>query len=128
MTHDPNVYDAPYEFRPERYYDATGNLNNDDIVLTFGFGRRCVLHAQLMYNRLINPRVCPGRYMAEAQVRVRRPNDSFHLALDLTRGFLDLKIWYALTCLVSTFNLGPAIDDSGNAIPMAVEYTDTTVS
>ncbi|KAF8161643.1 cytochrome P450 [Crassisporium funariophilum] len=43
MTHDESVYSEPYEFKPERFFDANGDLNNDDRVLAYGFGRRvCV--------------------------------------------------------------------------------------
>ncbi|KAF4616553.1 hypothetical protein D9613_008553 [Agrocybe pediades] len=43
MTHDANKYPAPFIFRPERFLDRDGNLNNDSRVLAYGFGRRiCV--------------------------------------------------------------------------------------
>ncbi|KAF8161644.1 cytochrome P450 [Crassisporium funariophilum] len=43
MTHDETVYSEPYEFKPERFFDASGELNSDDRVLAYGFGRRvCV--------------------------------------------------------------------------------------
>ncbi|TFK74827.1 cytochrome P450 [Pluteus cervinus] len=43
ISHDPLAYDNPNDFRPERFLDATGHLNNDEKVVAFGFGRRiCV--------------------------------------------------------------------------------------
>ncbi|KAK7048444.1 cytochrome P450 [Favolaschia claudopus] len=50
MTHDESVYTNPDEFRPERFLDKDGQLNSDDRVLGFGFGRR----------------ICAGRYAADA--------------------------------------------------------------
>ncbi|KAI3615926.1 cytochrome p450 [Moniliophthora roreri] len=50
MTHDERVYAEPYRFKPERFFDADGKLNNDDTVLAFGFGRR----------------ICVGKHLAEA--------------------------------------------------------------
>ena len=40
MTHDENVYPEPFAFKPERFLDENGELNDDDRVLAFGFGRR----------------------------------------------------------------------------------------
>lgn len=40
MAHDPAVYPNHEEFAPERFFDHEGNLNNDDFVLAYGFGRR----------------------------------------------------------------------------------------
>lgn len=42
MAHDENKYQDPHAFKPERFLDADGNLNNDDRILTYGFGRRSV--------------------------------------------------------------------------------------
>ncbi|TFK73304.1 cytochrome P450 [Pluteus cervinus] len=48
MTHNPDIYPDPEEFKPERFLNTDGSLNDDDCHLTFGFGRR----------------ICPGRYLA----------------------------------------------------------------
>lgn len=40
MTHDEDVYEDPFEFEPERFFNADGSLNDDDRILAFGFGRR----------------------------------------------------------------------------------------
>ncbi|KAJ7237821.1 cytochrome P450 [Mycena rebaudengoi] len=53
MTRDTSVYGADSDaFNPERYFNPDGNLNDNDVVLAFGFGRR----------------ICVGRYTADAAV------------------------------------------------------------
>ncbi|KAF8872237.1 cytochrome P450 [Infundibulicybe gibba] len=52
MTHDENTHKNPDQFQPERYFDSQGNLNDDDAILTFGFGRR----------------VCVGRHLANSSI------------------------------------------------------------
>lgn len=43
MLHDDHVYTHPECFMPERFFDKNGQLNNDDVSVAFGFGRRYVL-------------------------------------------------------------------------------------
>jgi len=50
MTRDENKYPDPESFNPNRFLDGNGQLNDDDTVLTFGYGRR----------------ICPGRHMASS--------------------------------------------------------------
>jgi len=52
MTRDESIYPEPNRFNPDRFFTAEGKLNDDDTVLTFGFGRR----------------ICPGRHYADATV------------------------------------------------------------
>ena len=40
MTHNENVYPDPFTFKPERFFDADGTLNDDARILAYGFGRR----------------------------------------------------------------------------------------
>lgn len=40
MTHDEARYPNPFDFVPERFLDAEGDLNQDDVDYAFGFGRR----------------------------------------------------------------------------------------
>ena len=40
MTRDRDIYDNPDIFNPERYLDDSGNLNDDDRVIAYGFGTR----------------------------------------------------------------------------------------
>ncbi|KAJ6508628.1 cytochrome P450 [Mycena sanguinolenta] len=52
MVHDEYTGPDPGRFYPERFLDADGQLNTDDRILGFGFGRR----------------VCVGRHAADAVV------------------------------------------------------------
>ncbi|KAJ6466260.1 cytochrome P450 [Mycena sanguinolenta] len=52
MTHDESIYHEPDRFNPDRFFTADGKLNEDDTILTFGFGRR----------------ICLGRHQADATV------------------------------------------------------------
>ncbi|KAJ6466213.1 cytochrome P450 [Mycena sanguinolenta] len=52
MTHDGSIYHEPDRFNPDRFFTADGKLNEDDTILTFGFGQR----------------ICPGRYHADATI------------------------------------------------------------
>ncbi|KAJ7672747.1 cytochrome P450 [Mycena rosella] len=52
MTHDESIYPEPDRFNPDRFFTADGELNDDDTVLAFGFGRR----------------ICVGRHTADATV------------------------------------------------------------
>ncbi len=40
MNHDEDVYPEPFAFKPERFFDAHGKLNKNDMILSYGFGRR----------------------------------------------------------------------------------------
>ena len=40
MTQDESIYLEPLAFKPERFFDKNGNLNDDDKILAYGFGRR----------------------------------------------------------------------------------------
>ncbi|KAH7906011.1 cytochrome P450-like protein [Hygrophoropsis aurantiaca] len=52
MTHDENKYPNASQFKPERFLNAKGELNDDTIALGYGFGRR----------------ICPGRHLADASL------------------------------------------------------------
>jgi len=52
MTRNEAIYPEPDRFNPDRFFTAEGDLNDDDTILTFGFGRR----------------ICPGRHTADASV------------------------------------------------------------
>ncbi|KAM0289033.1 hypothetical protein ACHAO9_006542 [Fusarium lateritium] len=50
LTHDPEVYHSPMEFKPERFFEPYSEPPPTDIV--FGFGRRA----------------CPGRWIADQTI------------------------------------------------------------
>ncbi|KAJ6508665.1 cytochrome P450 [Mycena sanguinolenta] len=50
MVHDEAMYPDPDTFKPERFLNADGTLNSDDLIIGFGFGRR----------------ICAGRHAADA--------------------------------------------------------------
>jgi cytochrome P450 len=52
MTNNEEKYPEPHEFRPKRFMNPDGTINNDDTILAFGFGRR----------------VCVGQHFASASV------------------------------------------------------------
>ncbi|KAF9459021.1 cytochrome P450 [Collybia nuda] len=52
ITRDEEKYPDPDSFNPDRFFTADGELNEDNTILTFGFGRR----------------LCIGRHAADASV------------------------------------------------------------
>ncbi|KAF5315063.1 hypothetical protein D9619_007436 [Psilocybe cf. subviscida] len=52
ISRDDRRYKDPEAFKPERFFDEDGSLNDDNIDYSFGFGRR----------------TCPGRHMARATI------------------------------------------------------------
>ncbi|KAG1843376.1 cytochrome P450 [Suillus subalutaceus] len=52
MTHDATRYPAPFEFKPERFFTSSGDLNDDHVTPVWGWGRR----------------ICVGRYIADASL------------------------------------------------------------
>ncbi|KAF8880411.1 cytochrome P450 [Infundibulicybe gibba] len=53
MTRDESIYKDPDSFQPERYFED-GELNNDNTVLAFGFGKRCHLASSSVWLAIIN--------------------------------------------------------------------------
>ncbi|KAA1476022.1 cytochrome P450 [Dentipellis sp. KUC8613] len=54
ITHDPEKYEDPASFKPERFLQDDGSLNDDDVPMVYGFGRR----------------VCPGKSIADSSLWV----------------------------------------------------------
>ncbi|KAA1476009.1 cytochrome P450 [Dentipellis sp. KUC8613] len=52
ITHDPEKYEDPASFKPERFLENDGTLNDQEVPAIFGFGRR----------------VCPGKYIADSSL------------------------------------------------------------
>jgi cytochrome P450 len=72
MAHDPSVYPNHEEFAPERFFDHEGNLNNDDFILAYGFGRRSDHSSTQIVcwpDNGIN-RVCAGQHLASSTVSI----------------------------------------------------------
>lgn len=40
MAHDEVTYPNPDAFRPERFFDKNGKLNDEDLIIAYGFGKR----------------------------------------------------------------------------------------
>lgn len=40
MTHDEDAYPEPHKFNPERFFNESGKLDDNDRILAYGFGRR----------------------------------------------------------------------------------------
>ena len=72
MAHDPAVYPNHEEFEPERFFDPEGNLNNDDFILAYGFGRRFDYSSTQAVRWPDNGtnRVCAGQHLASSTVSV----------------------------------------------------------
>lgn len=49
MTHDETKYPDPMAFKPERFINPDGSLNDDDRIMAFGFGRRYVSSPFIKY-------------------------------------------------------------------------------
>ncbi|KIJ60841.1 hypothetical protein HYDPIDRAFT_97981 [Hydnomerulius pinastri MD-312] len=52
IAHDESKYPDPHTFNPSRFLTPEGKLNDDDMYIIFGFGRR----------------ICPGRHLAVASL------------------------------------------------------------
>jgi len=72
MTHDEDEYDEPFEFKPERFFNESGNLNDDDRILAYGFGRRYVALTEMdaihFILNFIPCRICVGKHVASTTV------------------------------------------------------------
>ncbi|KAF8874417.1 cytochrome P450 [Infundibulicybe gibba] len=86
ILHDPSTYPEPSRFNPDRWMEKgkTGHdiSPTDPLSSAFGYGRR----------------MCPGRFMAEAQ------------------------LWISIACMFTTFNIGPGLDESGKLVETIPEF------
>ncbi|KAI0337053.1 cytochrome P450 [Trametopsis cervina] len=72
MSHDPNIYESPESFIPERFLDPALGRSKPGFRSTraFGFGRR----------------VCPGRHLAEEMVFIHTACTVAAFELSISRG------------------------------------------
>ncbi|KAI0675578.1 CyP450 monooxygenase [Trametes maxima] len=89
ILHDPEVWDNPEEFRPERFL-RDGKLDasvRDPETLMFGFGRRHVAHGDA---------ICPGRHFARASlfITVASVLHAFNIGLPLDSEGRPIRIKY----------------------------------
>ncbi|KAF8817039.1 cytochrome P450 [Phlegmacium glaucopus] len=95
MTRNEDKYPNPDTFMPERFIDEHGNLNDDDMMIVFGFGRR----------------ICPGRHMASATIwlsivsilatlNIRKMKDARGNDIPLDGKYSDRMIRSGAGCLV----------------------------
>jgi cytochrome P450 len=69
MTHDESVYPEPFAFKPERFFDNNGELDDDNKILAYGFGRRYLPSSFTIVNALSQwHRLCAGEHLASATV------------------------------------------------------------
>ncbi|KAJ3492518.1 hypothetical protein NLJ89_g11218 [Agrocybe chaxingu] len=89
MTHDESKYPDPFKFMPERFFNDIGELNGDNRILAYGFGRR----------------VCVGKYVASSTMwitiasilvcfDIRKAKDEFGNEIEINGDYEDLGlIW-----------------------------------
>jgi len=85
ILHDPNIYPEPLKFNPDRFLGVRSGQElspGDPLSTAFGYGRR----------------MCPGRFMAEAQ------------------------IWISIACILACFNIGPGVDKYGKPIKTEAKF------
>jgi len=84
MTHDERNYPDGFKFHPERFLTPDGQLNDDDKILAYGFGRR----------------VCVGRHVAGATLwlliasvlatfDITQAKDEFGKEIEVEEGYTD---------------------------------------
>ncbi|KAF8874943.1 cytochrome P450 [Infundibulicybe gibba] len=100
ILHNPEIYDQPSEFRPERFLkDGEIDLSIQSAeVAAFGYGRR------KPFDRKPTGRICPGRH------------------------FADNSLYSLVSSVLSVFTISPAKDEHGNAIPIRLEVTSGFLS
>ncbi|KAG6840387.1 hypothetical protein C0991_007048, partial [Blastosporella zonata] len=90
ILHDPRTFPNPDTFNPDRFLHSNNPEGCapdfsplDPLSVTFGYGRR----------------ICPGRYMAEAQ------------------------LWISIACILSVFDIARGVDEMGNTVEPKAAFT-----
>jgi hypothetical protein len=108
ITHNSDVYEAPDDFRPERFLrtGAQGQLELnpdrfDPAAVVFGYGRRCVASSRDTRppDQALVRSICPG----------------MNIARDM--------LFAAISSMLATLNITPASEEHGAPKLSTLEYT-----
>ena len=117
MTHDESVYSEPFAFKPERFFDKNGELNDDDRILAYGFGPRYLpSFATAKFILTAMQSLC-----WKARFYCTRLWSSEFLGVELTP---SEQLWLTFASILATFSLGKAKDKSGKEIEINDEFED----
>lgn len=106
MALDPKVYRDPHKFYPERFLPQPAGYSEPIPEFVFGFGRRYAIPRFdcVPVGMSVVPRICPGRYLAEA------------------------SLWIVAATLLAVFDICPTKDEQGNDTLPTAEFTNAIVS
>jgi len=118
MTHDENVYPEPFTFKPERFFDRNGDLDDDDRILAYGFGRRYSLSSSTV--EAVSQRTTQGLCW-----KARRECNSWYSLYFLGAEMTPFEqLWLTFVSILASFDIGKAKDKSGKEIVITGEYED----
>ncbi|PPQ90225.1 LOW QUALITY PROTEIN: hypothetical protein CVT25_012934 [Psilocybe cyanescens] len=107
MTHDEEAYPDPFAFKPERFIDEKGKLNDDDRVLAYGFGRR----------------ICVGKSIASSSLHLKIPSPSVKVVRNLNRRYMQL--WLQIASVLACFTIEKSRDKDGKEIEIDTTYEES---
>ncbi|KJA29517.1 hypothetical protein HYPSUDRAFT_33010 [Hypholoma sublateritium FD-334 SS-4] len=99
MNHDEDIYPEPFAFKPERFFDESGKLNQNNRILSYGFGRRiCVgkaVASSIVWLTMASTLACfnIGKAKDEFGNEIE-PNGEYH-----TEGLVTHKVDYKCSIL-----------------------------